>query len=233
MYQFLALLPTALAQGQWAQRVYWSDNTCSSTIALAIQVSIPQAPCSSTTPLNQICEVKAKTTTKSSEGTGCVSTDKFTDSPWFPNTQIGKPVPNASYMSLTQYGGLKCDPTLPMEQNTFVANGECFAIETENSFFKAICDESSGKIDICKDDKCLDCGTHLNAGTFQSLSGVFKQGECIVGGLALKMTCLNANAVGLLSTGKPLPTKDTDTKSGGDRSGFSWAYLMLGLFGFY
>jgi hypothetical protein len=200
--------------GQLAHRAYWNDNTCKGEITMAISVFIPQAPCQSSTPINQICEIKSTGLKKSSEGTGCETITKYTDNPWIPSNSVGKLVPNANYMAITQYNGPTCDGTgkTTFEQNVFAADGSCFAIETENSFFKATCTENSGSLTVCKDSACTDCDSLLNAGTFQSKSISFSSNTCqTVSGQAMKMTCLSPSQASAIQSGGAIVTGTNST----------------------
>jgi hypothetical protein len=213
------LLHSVRSQGQWARRVYWNDNQCAGEYAMAIQVLIPHAPCQSQTPLNQICEIKSTGKLKSSEGTGCDAANTISDQPWLPKSAVGKPVNGASYLTITQYAGSSCDGSgkVSMEQNSFAADGKCYAVESQNSFFKATCSGSTGKLEICKDPDCQDCaGALLNAGTFQQNSITFDNDQCrSAGPFSLKMKCIDAAQIAAIVSGV---VGSTQTVSGSNPS---------------
>jgi hypothetical protein len=204
--------------GQWAHRIYWNDNRCTEQFTFLIQVAIPQAPCPLVQPLNTICEVKANGTVKSSEGTGCDRLERFNDSPWFPPPSVGRPVPNTNYLSINQYASSNCDASgrFTYEQNTFAADGNCYAVETNESFFKATCSGNRGTLSICRDSACTQCTSQLNAGTFQQNSISFESNQCLPsGGVSLKMTCISPSEIQSIQTGgstsgsQPSPTAST------------------------
>jgi hypothetical protein len=197
--------------GQYAHRAYWNDNRCAGEFVFAIQVSIPHAPCALVEPINRICETKSTSTLTSSEGTGCVKLDAFSDAPWVPEVSVGKPVPNANYLSLSQFNAPNCDSTgRTTEQNTFAANGNCYAVETNNSFFKATCDETQGSLSICRDAACTQCDSLLNAGTFQQRSISLAINQCSNSGSgSIRMTCLTPNQIQNLQSGSPTESSST------------------------
>jgi hypothetical protein len=212
--------------GQWAHRVYWNDNRCSEQFTFLIQVAIPQAPCPLIQPLNTICEIKANRTVKSSEGTGCDRLERFNDAPWFPSATIGRPVPNTNYLSINQYASPDCDASgrFTYEQNTFAADGNCYAVETNESFFKATCSGSQGSLSICRDSACTQCTSLLNAGTFQQRSISFESNQCVPGGgVSLKMTCVTPSEIQRIQAGGSAtvspPTPTTTTRSSAMRYG--------------
>ena len=132
-------------------RAYWNDTQCQQYYTMLIRVYLPNVPCQSTTPLNGICEQKSTGTLKSSEGTGCDTAQQSEDSVWLPTIPTRAP---GNYLSLTKYSTQNCDKSATFEQNTFLANGNCFAVEGRESFFKATCSENSGDLQICKDPLC-------------------------------------------------------------------------------
>jgi hypothetical protein len=121
MHSVFVFLGLASGQGQWAQRIYYNDNQCQGEMTMLIQVFIPQAPCQSTLPLDEVCEVKSNGSLKSSEGTGCSSTLEINDEPWLP-TKFGSLVADSNYMTLNHYTSADCTlgQNVSIEQNIFV-----------------------------------------------------------------------------------------------------------------
>ena len=121
---------------------------------MLIRVYLPNAPCPSSVPINEICEIKANGELKSSEGTGCETVLTPEDTPWFPPSAIGnRATDKSSFLALTKYSN-QCDKASTFEQNLFLADGNCYAVEGRNSFFKASCSGATGDLQICNDSKC-------------------------------------------------------------------------------
>lgn len=223
----LALLTAVSCQNQWARRVYYDDNRCANQMTLAVSVFVPGAACSSTVPLNTICEVKSQGPLASSEGTGCENAAQPSDVPFFPSEAIGKPVPRVPYMAINHYPNQDCllSPT-SFEQNLFVADNKCHAVETSKSFFKASCTPESGMIEICSDSACTVCGgaNLLNAGTFVTRSGTYSN-QCNAG---VRMTCTSPSA-GPTNSTTPVPSAPLNPKSNSATAHFLTPLIPLAL----
>ena len=184
---------------------------------------MPNVPCQSNVPINEICETKANSdTAKSSEGTGCESVAAVNDDPWFPS--VGKRFPS-NYLSITKYSSNTCDKTQTFEQNTFVANGNCYPVEARNSFFKATCNPNGGELIICNDAECKDCPGQLNAGSFQQSSQQFTSNQCENG---LKMTCVQPNGNSI--TPPPPGTTPAVSNDAVGNGGFIFIWFILALY---
>ncbi|KAI8908573.1 hypothetical protein EDD86DRAFT_208011 [Gorgonomyces haynaldii] len=203
------MLFLTVAAQRFDRRVYYNDNACAGTLTLAVSVWQAAIQCPANTPaLNTVCETKSIGERKSSEGTGCTA-DKYSDTPYFPAASVAKL--GSKYLVLNSYlPSLTCqnDGKQPMEQNSFLADGNCYAVETQNSFFKASCSSTTGQLDICSDAQCTKCGgtNLLNAGTFQSISLSLTQ-PCTNG---IKFQCVDPSQT--TNTTAPAPTQ-TQSKS--------------------
>ncbi|KAI8899933.1 hypothetical protein BC833DRAFT_583744 [Globomyces pollinis-pini] len=214
-YIYLFFITVVSGQGQWAERVYWNDNLCKEKYSLAIRVLIPQAPCQQSTPLNQICERKSLGQVKSGEGTGCSPVVKSEPIvPWLPSSSIGTPA-GSKFLTITQYTSSTCDSTSSsIEMNSFVADGKCYAVETQESFFTAQCSENEGQLLVCKDSTCTNCDSLLNAGIFTQKSISFKSNQCMnSNGLGIKMTCTNVDSK-IVQSAKLTATVDSNSSGG-------------------
>lgn len=196
MYLLITLFSATNAQS-WLRRAYFDDTKCAGI--LSVGVSVPATyPCAQTTPLISACEVKgqdpAKTgLLKSAEISGCMKRDgAVTDAVWVPTANEGKLAPGATYLTVNAYTDQGCAPTALSEQNMFLADGKCYAVEFETSFFKASCQGDSGTLTVCTDSLCQNCNSQstLAAGIYQ-VKSVAGDGTCTVptGGLAYKVVC--------------------------------------------
>jgi hypothetical protein len=165
MHSLFVLFSLVTAQSQWHRRFYYDDRTCAGKLSLGVHVFLA-GTCAST---SFACEQKSPGTPSSSESTGCSSISSFSPDPVFtiPSGSV-----SGTYMTLNQFYTADCTLGSSVEQNTFAADGKCYAVETENSFFKATCSGTTAQLDICSDAACTKCGgaTLLNAGSFQSTS---------------------------------------------------------------
>jgi hypothetical protein len=180
------LLLTFVSAQQWHRRFYYNDNNCQNALALGIHVYLP----GSCNGLPFVCEAKSGLTLKSSESTGCEGATSFSPNPYFKGQKV---VPGANYLTLNQYNTPGCTLGAAVEQNTFVADGKCYAVESQDSFYKATCAGTTAKLNICSDPACTSCGgsTLLKAGSFQSTSVTFAS-ACQDG---VAMTCSSPAAV--------------------------------------
>lgn len=176
------LFSLALAQNQWQRRFYTSDNKCQSAVTLAVGVYLP-GQCAST---EFACEAKNTQSLASGESTGCENVNSFSPAPF--NSSHAKMMDDVNYLVLNQFNTEDCSFKTSFEQNIFLADGACHAVETEKSFFKATCSDSSAQLDICSDSSCTECGVSLNAGTAFGSS------------LILNSTC--SNGIGMVCSSK-------------------------------
>jgi hypothetical protein len=246
MYFFASLFATSSAQS-WIRRAYYDDTRCQGS--LSVGVSLPaRYPCTQTSPFISVCEVKgqdpAKTgLLKSSEASGCMPrSGEITDAPWVPIAATeGKLLEGASYMTVNAYTDSTCSPTSLYEQDMFLADNKCRAVEFETSFFRATCVGNVGTLTVCSDSLCQDCSAgDLFAGIYQvrSTSG---DGKCTVpsGGMAFKVICSVPSAsTGSGSgsgsgstTGNSVPATGTDGKGGSNSGDQKQAASLVGMAG--
>ena len=78
-------------------------------------------------------------------------------------------------MVINQYNDANCEASKIHEQDIFLADGKCHAIEFSKSFYKASCPTTSGggyQFTVCDDPACTQCtsASVLEAGTYISKS---------------------------------------------------------------
>lgn len=168
----LSTLSTVSAQS-WLRRAYFDDTRCAGSMSVGISVPATYS-CSQTTPLINTCEVKGQDPyktgdLKSSEATGCTPRNgPVSDAAWVPSANEGRLSPGASYMTVNAYVDTSCTPSALSEQNIFLADGRCYAVEFEKSFFRATCEGNAGTLSVFTDPLCQSCdGGHLFAGMYQ------------------------------------------------------------------
>ncbi|KAI9102582.1 hypothetical protein DFS34DRAFT_399326 [Phlyctochytrium arcticum] len=166
----LTFAAAVIAQGSWNRRVYYDDNTCSTTVNHQIHVFSPQFPCAgSPSPINAFCEIKSKTPARvlSSEGTGCetvADNTKLDDAAYFPPAGQGAKAPGGNYMVVNQYlttltGAQACSVgkgDVSVTQTMWAADGKCHVMEP-GMYFKASCNSQAGVVEYCNDDECKEC----------------------------------------------------------------------------
>jgi hypothetical protein len=177
-YLFSLFSTTTLAQS-WNRRAYFDDTRCAG--ALSVGISLPDRhACAQTSAFN--CEVKGQdpyktANLKSSEASGICTprSAEISDAPWTPTSGEGSLRPGASYMTVNIYSNNDvCSPAALYEQDMFLADGRCYAVEFEKSFFRATCNGNVGTLSVFNDPGCQDCSNaNLFAGMYQvrSISG--------------------------------------------------------------
>merc|ERR1719354_40354 len=209
----IAILFQLVSGQQWLRRGYYDDTLCRSNFVVGISSAQP-GTCQQTTPLIDICTVKAQDVSKvgdlrSAETAGCMipGPNGFNDSPWIPGPDEGNLI-DSDYMFINSYSDQGCPAQSINEQNMFVANGNCYAVEWENSFFKASCNDSAAALDICNDPACTDCdGASLEAGILQDVSLSAPVDQCTTaGGLPFKVSCINPLTIQAQAEGRPVPS---------------------------
>lgn len=149
---------TVLSQS-WSHRLYFKDMNCTSQFTYGVQQWLPTDKCPQALPANANCETKSVNPVASSSEASMCGIEPPSDSPYFPPASQVAVVAGSKYLVINRYSGSDCamTPTVTLEQETFVADGKCYAIETTNSFFKATCDGTSGFMLPCSDDQCTKC----------------------------------------------------------------------------
>lgn len=159
LFSALALSSTcANAQGSWGRRIYYNDNSCSTTIGYQEHVFLPQAPCALSTspPINTVCENKSTNArVPSSEGTGCdnVPTNKdVSDAPYFPPAGQRNKIEGANYLTVNLYNAASCGVgkgDVSITQIMYAADGKCHVMEP-GMYFKASCNSAAGVVEWCE-----------------------------------------------------------------------------------
>ena len=156
----LAFAVVSIVSGQtWNRRAYYRDSNCQGEFAYGIQVYTPISPCQNNgLSLTQSCEVKSTNPLAlSSEATGCdsISPESVTEQIWFPEPGQGTLV-NSNYLTLFGYQNNPSQPQcniengrVQLQQETFAADGRCYAWEPDY-YFKASCSGNSGTIIYCR-----------------------------------------------------------------------------------
>jgi hypothetical protein len=232
------------SQGSWNRRVYFDQLGCKGNMGYGVQVYYPVISCPggiSSTVINSPCENKSQNTlTLSSEGTSCQSTNPSTvsDDIYFPAAdQAGKA---ATYLTVNSYSGqTTCSMNkgqVILTQETFAADGKCYAIEPDQ-FFKASCNGSNGRVVFCKDPKCEDCslGSQSYDGTCQLNAATDpKQGICSGVGtnfvVAPTSPKLGTSSVSATKSSASATNTSTPAKNSGDNfdlGGFVTFFLAL------
>ncbi|TPX63313.1 hypothetical protein SpCBS45565_g06689 [Spizellomyces sp. 'palustris'] len=207
--------PLAHAQGSWARRIYYTDNTCSTNVGYQTHVYSPHAACPAVptpVPINQVCENKSTNAkVPSSEGTGCddvKQNSQVSDAPYFPPTGQGNKIPNANYLTVNQYnqanGCALGNGEVVITQTMYAADGKCYVMEP-GMYFKAACNSAAGVVQWCNDDQCTDCPA-AKAETYLANCG----GPMIQGQPAKSICVLAAGAVD-----QPLPSINGTTLPSG------------------
>ncbi|KAI8927329.1 hypothetical protein BC831DRAFT_453142 [Entophlyctis helioformis] len=156
----LALAAAPPAAASWNRRAYYNDLACAGTFTYGIQVWAPTAPCQVLLPITASCEQKSRlATVLSSEGTACDNAAPV-DTPWFPPAGVSTSAP---YLTINSYAAAPgkdlCafDKDTPLEMNTYLADGRCYAFEA-GDYVSAVCTpDGGGIVKRCGDDKCSDC----------------------------------------------------------------------------
>ncbi|KAJ3354808.1 hypothetical protein HDU91_005737 [Kappamyces sp. JEL0680] len=207
-FSYLSLTAAVLAQ-QYSRRGYYDDVACAGTFTVGI--SVPNAGTCGNAPgtLTKICVVKGQDpnltgTLKSSESSGCsAAPGGISDAVWLAGAGEGKLKAGAPYLTVNAYSDAACTSSKLAEQNTFLADGACYAVEYEKSFYMASCTASSAVLKVCSDSRCTVCDetSDLNAGIYQVKGFTSATNQCVSGnGWAMtKVIC--TNPAGSLSVG--------------------------------
>lgn len=206
------------------RRGYYDDIACAGTFVVGISVPVTASCSKGPGTLTQTCIIKGQNpiltgSLKSSESSGCSpAPGGINDSVWLAGKGEGVVKAGAPYLTINAYTDQSCSPSALAEQNTFLSDGACYAVEYEKSFYKASCTGSQATLIVCSDSLCSQCdsSSNLNAGMYQVLSGNFAINKCAAGnGWAMtKAICTNpANALNVSPGPGGFPAPGTPTAS--------------------
>lgn len=111
-------------------------------------------------------------------------------------------------MVINQYTTDTCTPSSIYEQDIFLADEKCHAIEFHQSFYKASCSGGTMKFTVCDDPVCSKCTSSsiLDAGTFVKASFQVAGGNTCsarIDGQPVQVNCqvLSGGGASLTTTG--------------------------------
>lgn len=129
-------------------------------------------------------------------------------------------------MVINQYTSANCLASTIYEQDTFLADGKCHAIEFHQSFYKASCPSTPGgtySLTVCDDAACSRCtaASKLDAGTFISNSFSVNGNTCSqITGQPVKVSCsVFSSAGGTPGTQPSGPTGPSVNSTGSTSTG--------------
>ena len=134
------LLSFLVSAQAWNRRAYFNDVSCKGDLTVAINIYMPYSPCGNAA---KHCEVKAQDVYKvgslrsgetsgillaSNPKIGCDVGSGISDATYMPAPEDGKLKPQSNYITVNAYTDATCTVASLTEQNTFLADGNCYAV---------------------------------------------------------------------------------------------------------
>ncbi|KAJ3346376.1 hypothetical protein HDU91_007055 [Kappamyces sp. JEL0680] len=198
MYRSIVFVGLSVVEAlQWSRRVYYNDTSCtvpSAQPVFAASVTTLFGTCNGVAITNT-CSVRSTTEPLlSSEASGCGAAldSGFSDAIWIPTGAS----PNSVYLSLNSFTSTTACLSVDInEQDTYLADGACHAVERSQSFFVASCNGTAGSLKVCSDPQCTACGSDLRAAVYGKTDWSGRIGECaIVRGQYMMGVCTTAGS---------------------------------------